>query len=792
MLKWVVTVCSVFPLIWSSQVASQLLSLTEEERAWIETHPIVRMHVPSDFKPFHYIEDGHVKGLASEYVSFIETETGLRIEPVLASGLRQERIEQFERGEVDMTAAVVSRQLPESLRARALFTDPYYATSTLVIARRNGPAVFDLRRLEGHVVAVKSEYGHESYIKAHFPAIKVLSVKSLEDALEAVVDGRAEFAMDAAPLLLSYLRNNYDDVLDVAGVISSLPVEISMGVQADLPLLYSIITKALASLTAEQTDEMVQHHIDSVSSVRPSIGVLLRYYWLYITLVLITLALVVGLALHARRQRHRALRSEKEKTMFLAVLSHEIRSPMNAILASMELLMQHASLTSESKRLLTLASSGAENLLYLLNDVLDISKLEAGRLQLDSSPVDIVQVTRSIVDLLALKANKGVNFNMQVESRIQWRLMLDPHRVGQILHNIISNALKFTDHGHVTVRLSLEVGRYSERRHLLIIHVEDTGVGIDSAALQNLFRPYSQASAGIARKFGGSGLGLTICGQLVNLMEGSIELESKLGKGTSVTIKLPCDEYVGPEPVSCSQASLQPSRPGFQAGKLKPEVLLVEDTLANQAVLQSQLDALGCCTELACTGEDALLALNRGHYDIILLDCGLPGISGYEVARRWRAVEQSSGRMQTPIVAISASSDDAHTLACFESGMDGVLKKPISLGKLRDMLQLWTSLAEAVGNDLQALPVFDPRAVMAEIWEDVSVLRDAIYSQHTDEMIHCIHRLTGAFAVLQEPDLASLVMSMGEDIKQGFYNGLCVDLEDFERLLKDYERTLLT
>lgn len=790
-MKWVITVCSAFSLTWSAQVASQLLNLTKEERAWIEAHPIVRMHVPSDFKPFHYIEDGHVKGLASEYASFIEAETGLRFVPVLASNLRQERIEQFERGEVDMTAAVFPRQLPETLRARALFTDPYYATSSLVIARTNGPAVFDLRRLEGHVVAVKSESGHESYIRTHFPAIKILSVQSLEDALKAVVDGRAEFAIDAAPLLLYYLRNSYDEVLDVAGVISSLPVEIAMGVQSDLPLLYSIISKALASLTAEEADEMVQRHIDSVSSVRPSMAVLLRYYGLYIVLTLVFFVIVTGLALHARQQRHRALRSEKEKSMFLAVLSHEIRSPMHAILASMELLTQNAALNDESKRLLTLASSGAENLLCLLNNVLDISKLEAGRLQLDLSPVDIVRVTRSVVDLLALKAHKDVEFNMLVDPSIQSLLILDQFRVRQILHNIISNALKFTVRGHVKVRLQLGVGGLSAVHHLLTIHVEDTGAGIDPAALQQLFRPYSQASAGTASRFGGSGLGLTICGQLVKLMGGSIELASELNKGTSVTIKLPCEEYVGPELVRHLQASPALSNIGSRVDDFKPEVLLVEDTIANQVVLQAQLEVLGCHVELVCDGEEALLALSRGRYNIVLLDCGLPGISGYEVSSRWRSIERSRDCVPTPIVAISASSDETHTLACFESGMDGVLTKPINLGKLRDTLELWADLRVESVNDPQLLPTFNQKAVFAEIWEDVYALRSAIHSRDDGEMIHCIHRLIGVFAVLQKPDLISLTKSMSEEIKRGGYNDLYAGLEVIERLLKDYERTLL-
>ena len=782
-MKWVVGFCSALLLSWSAQAFSQPLSLSEEERAWIEAHPVVRMSQAANFKPFEYIENGRAQGVVSEYIAFIEKQTGLRFEAIPSSDIRQERIDQFQRGEVDVVPAVARQYLPEGASDNAVFTDPYYSTSSLIIARKNGPAVFDLRRLNGHVLALKTEYGHEEYIRTHYPEIRILEVPSLEDALIAVADGRAEFAIEAAPLVLSYLRDSYDEILDVAGTISSLPVDISMAVQSDMPLLHSIISKALASLTAEQVDEMVQRQIDSANSARPTLGILLRYYGTHIALALLGVAFVVGLALHARQQRRRALRSEKEKTLFLAVLSHEIRSPMNAILASMELLMLRTKLPEESRRLLALASGGAENLLYLLNDVLDISKLEAGRLQLELSPVDITELTGSVVDLLALKANSGVELDLVVEKPIPLHLMLDRFRVGQVLHNLISNALKFTSHGHVRVTIQLEaVGA----GHQLCIRIEDTGVGIDSVSLKRLFRPYYQASAGTAGKFGGTGLGLTISRQLVELMGGTIALESELGKGTVVSVRIPCEAHAGFDHAKEKEqvaAVVLPASPVFESG---PEVLLVEDTLANQAVLQAQLETLGCRSTLAVDGEQALLALERDTYDIVLLDCDLPGISGYEVARQWRGTERARGQAPVPILAISASSDDAHTASCFESGMDGVLKKPIKLGKLKDALQLWTDMQDVQEGD-EVSPILDGQAVIAEIWRDVHALRAAIDKELADDAIHHAHRLAGALAVLQQAEMAALARSMEADAKSGAYDAAQIDLERLEALLERYE-----
>ncbi len=788
-MKWRMALWFMILLTWLPPAFSQHLDLTPEERAWIAAHPVVRMAVETNWKPLQYVEDGRVMGLASEYISVIERDTGLRFEPVPNSGVGTERIEKFRRGEVDVLPGIMREFVPQSIADSAIFTNAYYVGATIVVTRKDSPAIFDLHRLDGRVVAVKGNSTYESAIRARYPNVKILGTLSPEDSLIAVIEGRADAAVDIAPALLPYLRRKYDEELYVSGGLAHLPMELSMAVRRDLPILRRIMEKALASLTADQIDEMVQRQLESTSYGRPSLIIMFRYYGLQMMLFLVGLLLIAGFALHARQQRHLAVRSEKEKTMFLAVLSHEIRSPMNAILASMELLERRTELTDESRHLLTVASSGAENLLYLLDDVLDISKLEAGRLQLDLGPVDIMELTRSVVDLLALKVQNGVGLELIQENPIAFHLMLDRFRVEQILHNLISNAIKFTSKGSVIVSVRLESSTSPKTGNQLQIQIVDTGIGIDSESLQRLFRPYAQASTSTARKFGGTGLGLTICRQLVELMDGSIDLESEPGKGTAVSVRLPCEAYAAPAHLEEQVMSRQLDDVAVM--EHAPRVLLVEDAPANQAVLQAQLQALGCHSTLVSEGSGALLALEQSSYDIVLLDCDLPGISGYEVARRWRATESTLSLAPTPIVAISASAGEEHTTACFEAGMDGVLKKPIKLGKLRDALHLWTDMPLAHTYDETPLVVSE-LASIEYLLEDVHALRAAVEAADMEEAMHRAHRLIGAFSILELSDMASLARSMEAGFKTGLYSSAQADLEQMERLLMEYTSSSAT
>ncbi|MGY3299535.1 two-component system sensor histidine kinase EvgS [Pseudomonas sp. TE6288] len=732
-------------LTWAEPALAQLV-LTAEERAWIQMNPVVRVAADRNWMPIEYFENDKLKGLSAEFLTVIAQSTGLRFEPVFGADLNAVA-GMLQRHEVDMVLSLVRGFAQPAFADLITQTRTYYIGNSFIFAREDNPMIFDVKQLEGQVVAIKGGGEYEAKLRARYPKIKLLGARTPEDALIAVIEGRADVALGAGQTMLPYLRRKYDGLLQVSGGIASLSVELRMGVRRDLMILHGIVDKALAAITAEHAYEIEEHSFDDATYGAPTLRVMLSYYGTVIALVVISLLLVVFFAWHARKERLLAIRSESEKSMFIAVLSHEIRTPMNAIIAAIELLGRDDELSRESRHLLDLARGGSENLLYLLNNVLDVSKLEAGRLQLDCVPTDVVELMGSIIDRLAIKAcEQGLTLELVQASPIEQLLMLDRLRLEQILQNLISNAIKFTSVGGVTVSVGLNADAASTGVGELQIKVSDTGVGIDPKNLEKLFQPYAQANEQATHRYGGTGLGLLICRQLCELMGGSIQLDSEPGNGTQVTVKLVCKSH-GPRTRRAPHTLADPRAIEVRPVEHVLRVLLVEDTPANQIVLQAQLEVLGCQSTLRATGADALLALEQNRYDIVLLDCHLPDTTGYEVAGRWRQTEIVRGVAPTPIVALSAQNDAEHTIACFDAGMNGVLSKPIRLGKLRDTLQLWADmpLIEAAQ---ESLSISSLEAAIESLWVDTDALGGAIEHRDKETALFIAHRLLGACAVM--------------------------------------------
>jgi two-component system sensor histidine kinase EvgS len=727
------------------------LDLSAEEKAWIATHPVVRMAVDPSWKPIQYMENGRHAGLVSEYVSAIERKTGLKFVVVPHTGWG-EVTDKLARGEVDVLPAALRQFTSPEVAKYIDFTDVYYAGPIVIITLDRFRTVFDLARLDGYTVALKGGGAYPALIQRLYPRVKVLPTQSSEEALLAVIDGRADAALGLDAAVMPLLRRKYDGILHVSGVLAHVPVELAMGVRKDLPILRTILDKALDSLTAKETDDMDARWLEQADYGAPSLQVLLRYYRFQIALAVAGLLLIALFAVYAHRQRRLAVRSEREKSMFLAVMSHEIRSPMHAILASMELLQRFV-VSTDARRLVSIVAGGAQNLLRLLDDVLDMSKLDAGRVQLQLCPVDIMALTRSVTDLLAVQArDQGTALTVKERRPIAHQVLLDRLRVDQILHNLVCNAIKFTRGGFISVSPWLEVHNEESPDGVLHIEVADTGIGMDDSTRQRLFEPYCQGSAATSGEFGGTGLGLAICRELVHLMRGSMEVDSAPGRGTTITVHIPCQTVaaeVGRPSGNDSQETKQ--APTMAGATLR--VLIVDDTLVNQEVLLTQLASLKCKADLAASGSAALGALGESHYDIVLLDCDLPDLSGYEVARQWRLREAAQGHGRVPILAVSASADLQHITACFDAGMDGVLAKPFTLEKLRDALQLWCGRTLAAAGSDTAVHL-EPCEIRSALLADVDALRSACMSNDHPAAIHRAHRLVGAAEALGAGSLA--------------------------------------
>jgi signal transduction histidine kinase/ActR/RegA family two-component response regulator len=361
------------------------------------------------------------------------------------------------------------------------------------------------------------------------------------------------------------------------------------------------------------------------------------------------------------------------KSHFLANMSHEIRTPLNGVLAMAEVMAMDDLKPAQRERLSVIRESG-DLLLAVLNDVLDLSKIEAGRLELAADDFDLATLAVSLRDSFSSQAReKGLAFEVAVAPEAQGVWRGDVDRLRQILGNLVANALKFTLQGAVAVRFAS-----AEDGSGLRIDVADTGIGISPEIQQRLFDKFVQADSSTTRQFGGSGLGLAICRELATLMGGSVAVQSREGQGSTFTVLLAMPR--GGTLAPAVEQAEQPAAPASTSPSLR--VLAADDNPTNQKVIAAVLAPLGAQVELVADGAACVEAWKRGDYDIILMDIHMPVMDGVEAARTIRDIEAADGRPRTPIVAVTANALAHQVEGYIAAGMDGHVAKPIEVTKL--------------------------------------------------------------------------------------------------------------
>jgi two-component system, sensor histidine kinase len=367
------------------------------------------------------------------------------------------------------------------------------------------------------------------------------------------------------------------------------------------------------------------------------------------------------------------------KSQFLANMSHEIRTPLNGVLAMAQVLATSELNPAQAEQIDVIQKSGA-TLLSVLNDLLDISKIEAGRLELEATPFDIVEVAHGAYATFTSIANtSGVSFSMTIDEAAAGLWRGDSVRVRQVIYNLISNALKFTREGEV--RVSIDSIPSASGKDLTIT-IRDTGIGISPEALTTLFDKFVQADNTMTRRFGGTGLGLTICKQIVELMGGAIAVESRLGEGATFRVRLPLP-WLGPAlPLPAPPAAGETPETSLEGLR----VLAAEDNVTNQLVLKTVLHSLGIQPVVVENGRLAVEAWAREPFDLILMDIQMPEMDGVAATQEIRRREAKAGGERTPIVALSANVMKHQVAEYLAAGMDAHLAKPINVAQLYDAL----------------------------------------------------------------------------------------------------------
>lgn len=461
--------------------------------------------------------------------------------------------------------------------------------------------------------------------------------------------------------------------------------------------------------------------------------------------------------------------ANEAKSSFLAIMSHEIRTPLNAIMGNLELLAR-TSLSAEQSSRLHAVTSSSSALLNIINDILDFSKVESGQMTIESIPFDLGEVAQQCIEMFSPMADaKGLGIDLIIDDSLHQRYLGDPNRIRQIIFNLISNAIKFTETGDVLLEIYLQDDKVADSA--IVLGVSDTGIGMTAAQQASLFTTFSQGDASIARRYGGTGLGLALCKRLAELMQGSIRVKSAPGNGSTFIVTLPlpaAGAAMAHERALPSTATTQKHIP--------MHVLVVDDHPANRKLLQLQLEALGCS---ATTFEDcdaAMATFSSQSYDVILTDLNMPGMDGFTFSNCLR-----KRGVTTPIIAVTAHASDRDRLRSREAGIDTILIKPVLLDALRatlgslgehslpqhDVHEQWDM---AIG----ALPPEVHLPLATSLEDSILAIKQALQTkvahsadQQADIIGSHLHSLRGAFAFIHESAIAQRAAAMETLLGQG-------------------------
>lgn len=621
------------PMLVSCSTPTQTINLTEEEQSFLEDNPTIRLGVDPNFVPFEFIDvDGNYKGIAADYLSIISQRTGLKFE-VEKNKTWPEAYQMAVDGDLD---ALPSIGITPEREQYFLFSDPYYNFKRVIATRDTTTNISSIDDLDGLSVAVQRNSSHHSYLMS-YSNINLSLFDSVEAALTAVATGE-EIAFIGNLATTNYLtRQNGIPNLRLISFEAEIAQSLYFAVRKELPLLVSIFNKALKTITDTEKQAINKKWIGL--NLEVNYGPIIRISIMIGTLVFAVLAISFYWIVRLKKEVHRrqlvqvdlenakkeAEEANNFKSSFMARMSHEIRTPLNAI-TGMSYLLKKTNITLTQKMYADTITQASSSMLGIINDILDFSKIEAGKVELENVIFDLDQVIQEVVNIVAYKIEEqGINFKLVKDPNVPTWFKGDPKRVEQILLNLLNNAAKFTNKGEIC--LEVRLSSIENDVYRLAFSVQDTGIGMDEEQVKKLFVPFNQGDSSITRRFGGSGLGLSIVKNLVDLMGGDIQIFSTLGEGSTFVVNLS---------FALDKAKEEIYRKSLSSEHWKNiKVLVLEKSAANMNLICNYLNSFGLACELTSSQTSAIDLLQTADgnlsksFDLLIVDYDTPEEGGF-------------------------------------------------------------------------------------------------------------------------------------------------------------------
>lgn len=668
-----------------------MANLSKKEIKWLINNDKFSLGISPNLTPIEWLdEDNKYRGVSADFVKIISTSLNIDMVPIKDVSWN-EIIEKMKLGEVDILPTVVRTKSRENY---INFTKPYVSFPLVIASSKKSDFIQGLDDLIDRVVGVEKSSSSEETLRNNHPELNMISVSSVYEGLEWLKEGKIDaFVHGLAPITYQLNTGDFENLK----IVAFLPykVDISMGVRKGLEPLIPILNKALTNITEKEKNQIM----NSWLSVKVNFGTQLItvLYWALPTLFLLFLIIfwiyrsnrilqrevknrvIVEECLKIAKQQ--AETANRAKDDFLANMSHEIRTPMNAVLGLSQILSD-SNLNEEQESHNQLLQDSAKSLLILLNDILDLSKVEAGKVEIEIRNIESKMFFNKLNNSIQILTNdKDITFEIIVSNEIPKYFLSDDYRLNQILLNLINNSIKFTPQG--IIALSVRIVSQVSDGYIFEFCVSDDGIGMNQSQVEKLFKTYSQADSSTTRQYGGTGLGLAISKNLCELMGGEIWVTSQEKQGSQFYFTIFAgnvnqdNEKIGTQKVidvESNYSDIKEVRKNIINAKLR--ALVVDDNDVNLIVAQKLLIQSGVSVETAINGREAVKKISENSFDFILMDIQMPIMNGYEATK---AIRKQLKLESLPIIALSANVMEGDRQKSLDSGMNAHLGKPIDI-----------------------------------------------------------------------------------------------------------------